>query len=141
MRHCARTLVFLAGLCLVATVQTSVSAVQAPYLAGLRRLTESQYRNSIADVFSSGILSARRFEPDRRIGGLLAAGNFPPLSITPSGFEGYAKMADGIARQVVDEKNRAKLIACTPKSVTAPDRACASRVLEQYGLLLFRHGR
>ena len=48
-----------------------------------------------------------KFEPDRRVGGLLAAGS-TTLSITPAGFEGYAKMADSVARQVVDEKNRAQ---------------------------------
>jgi hypothetical protein len=114
-----------------------LAAPPGPYLAGLRRLTESQYRNSIADIFGPNILVQGRFEPDRRVGGLLAAGG-TTLSITPSGFEGYAKMADGIARQVVDEKNRAKLISCTPKSVKAPDRVCAGQVLERYGMLLFR---
>ncbi len=136
MRHRAGTLVFLVGLGLAATAQTSVSAAE-PYLAGLRRLTESQYRNSIADIFGPDILVQGRFEPDQRVGGLLAAGG-TTLSVTPAGFEGYAKMADGIARQVVDEKNRARLIACTPKSVTAPDRSCAGQIIERYGLLLFR---
>ncbi len=135
MRH-ARKLIFLGGLCL-AFVSQSVGAAQGPYLSSLRRLTESQYRNSIADIFGPAILVQGRFEPDRRVGGLLAAGG-TTLSITPSGFEGYAKMADGIARQVVDEKNRARLISCTPKSAKAPDRACAGQVLEHYGMLLFR---
>src|SRR5690349_21117568 len=107
MRHRASILAFLAGLGLVASVQASLAAA-APYLAGLRRLTESQYRNSIADVFGPNILVQGRFEPETRVGGLLAAST-AVLSITPSGMEGYAKMADGIARQVVDEKNRAKL--------------------------------
>jgi len=78
-----------------------------------------------------------RFEPDRRVGGLLAAGT-TSLSITPSGFEGYAKIADGIARQVVDEKNRNRLLACTPKSATTSDRDCAGQIFDRYGLLLFR---
>ena len=138
MRQGARTLVFLSGLCLFATAQIPAwSATQSPYLSGLRRLTESQYRNSIADIFGAGIVVQGKFEPDRRVGGLLAASG-TTLSITPAGFEGYAKMADGIARQVVDEKNRAKLISCTPKSAAAPDRGCASQILERYGLLLFR---
>src|SRR5678816_2163570 len=137
MRHGARTLVFLSGLCLLVSAQIPAwSATQSPYLSGLRRLTESQYRNSIADIFGAGIVVQGRFEPDRRVGGLLAASG-TTLSITPAGFEGYAKMADGIARQVVDEKNRAKLISCKPKSATAPDRGCAAKILEQYGLLLF----
>src|SRR4051812_2836120 len=137
MRHRTRTLVLLAGLCLAVPAQSSVSAaMQGPYLAGLRRLTESQYRNSIADIFGPGILVQGRFEPDQRVGGLLAAGS-TTLSITPAGFEGYAKMADGIARQVVDERNR-KLLPCAPKSPTAPDRACAGQILDRYGFLLFR---
>ena len=138
MRHRARMLVILSGLYLLAASQIPASgATQGPYLTGLKRLTETQYRNSIADIFGPNIVVQGRFEPDRRIGGLLAAGG-TTLSITPSGFEGYAKMADGIAKQVVDEKNRAKLIFCTPKSAIAPDRGCASQILERYGLLLFR---
>ena len=138
MRRRARTLIFLTGLCLFATAQSAVSAVtQGPYLTGLRRLTESQYRNSISDIFGANIMVQGKFEPDRRIGGLLAASG-TTLSITPAGFEGYAKIADSIAKQVVDEKNRAKLIACSPKSAVAPDRDCASQIIGQYGLLLFR---
>jgi len=137
MRHRARLLVSLTLLSLVAGFLPVSGATQGPYLSGLRRLTESQYRNSIADIFGPTILVQGRFEPDHRVGGLLASGG-TTLSITPSGFEGYAKMADGIAKQVVDEKNRQKLISCTPKSATAPDRGCAAKILEQYGLLLFR---
>jgi hypothetical protein len=131
-------LVFLAGLCIAAAAQSSVSgATQGSYLAGLRRLTESQYRNSISDIFGSDIVVQGKFEPDRRIGGLLAASG-TTLSITPAGFEGYAKIADSIAKQVVDEKNRPKLISCAPKSATAPDRECAHQIIDRYGLLLFR---
>lgn len=116
---------------------TASGAGQGPYLAGLRRLTESQYRNSITDIFGPGITVQGRFEPDRRIGGLLATGT-TTLSITAAGFEGYAKIADNIARQVVDEKHRAQLLSCTPKSAAAPDRVCASQIIDHYGLLLFR---
>jgi hypothetical protein len=133
MRRSTTLLILLTGLCLAAGQAVAAES----HLAGLRRLTESQYRNSIADIFGPGIVVQGKFEPDRRIGGLLASSG-TTLSITPAGLEAYAKMADGIARQVVDEKNRARLIACTPKSATAPDRACAGQVLEQYGLLLFR---
>lgn len=130
------TVILLTGLCLGAAAPVS-AATKDPYLSGLRRLTESQYRNSISDIFGPGIAVQGKFEPDRRIGGLLAASG-TTLSITPAGFEGYAKIADSIARQVVDEKNRAKLIACTPKSATVPDRGCAGQVIERYGRLLFR---
>src|SRR5690348_503366 len=131
------TLIFLGGLCLFAGVQAAAAAAQGPYLSGLRRLTESQYRNSIADIFGPDILVQGKFEPDRRVGGLLAASS-SVLSITPAGFEGYAKIADGVAKQVVDEKHRSKLLPCTPKSATAPDRGCAGEIFEKVGLQLFR---
>ena len=138
MRRRANSLVFLIGLCLAGSAQSALAAgTPGPYLAGLRRLTESQYRNSIADIFGADILVQGKFEPDRRVGGLLAASS-TTLSITPAGFEGYAKIADGIASQVVDEKHRAKLISCTPKAVAAPDRECARQIIEHYGSLLFR---
>jgi len=137
IRHRASVLAFLTGLSLVTTIQTSLAAAPGPYLAGLRRLTESQYRNSISDIFGPDILVQGKFEPDQRVGGLLAASS-STLSITPAGFEGYAKIADGIARQVVDEKHRAKLLACTPKSAAASDRGCASQIFEKIGLQLFR---
>ena len=131
------TLIFLGGLCLFAGTQAAMAAAQGPYLSGLRRLTESQYRNSIADIFGPDILVQGKFEPDRRVGGLLAASS-STLSITPAGFEGYAKIADGVARQVVDEKHRAKLLPCAPKSATAADRGCAGQIFEKVGLQLFR---
>jgi hypothetical protein len=120
------------------TLETASFAAAAPnYVAGLRRLTETEYRNSIADIFGSAIDVQGRFEPERRVGGLLASSS-AILSITPAGFEGYSKMADSIAAQVVDGKNRGKLISCTPKTATAPDDKCASEVISHYGLMLFR---
>src|SRR3954466_7443939 len=126
-----------AGLINIALGTASFAAAPASYVAGLRRLTETEYRNSIADIFGSGIDVQGRFEPERRVGGLLASSS-AILSITPSGFGGYSKMADGIAAQVVDEKNRGKLISCIPKTATAPDDKCAREVVSHYGLMLFR---
>src|SRR5262245_37551895 len=92
MRQCARTLIFLTTFSLCAAVPVS-AATQSPYLSGLRRLTESQYRNSIADIFGPNIAVQGKFEPDNRVGGLLASSG-TSLSITPAGFGAYAKMAD-----------------------------------------------
>ena len=41
---------------------------------GIRRLSEEQYRNIIADVFGSGIVVSGRFDPMIRTDGLLAVG-------------------------------------------------------------------
>ncbi len=106
-------------------------------VVGLRRLSEQEYRNSIADIFGKDISVQGMFEPQIRISGLVATST-SVLSVTPAGFESFSKMADGIALQVTDESHRGKLISCTPKTATDADDACASEVLGHYGLLLFR---
>jgi len=124
---------------LTASTAAAVAADAAPVarLASMRRLTESEYRNSIADIFGPAITVQGRFEPDRRIGGLLSASS-AILSISPAGFQAYAQMADGIAGQVTDAKHRAALVACKPADVKAADDACTGQVVAQYGMLLFR---
>ena len=126
---------------LLASGIMAVSAAPAMAAAGsevvsLRRLTQGEYRNSIADIFGPEIEVRGVFEPDRRVGGLQAAST-AVLSVTPAGFESFTKMADSIAVQVTAEKYRPKL-PCTPKSAKAPDDACTAQVLNRYGMLLFR---
>jgi hypothetical protein len=104
---------------------------------GLRLLTESEYRNSIGDIFGSDILVQGRFDAGRRVGGLLAASS-TVLSVTPAGLESFSKMADSIASQVVDQKHREKLVGCAPKDAKAADDACANAFLARVGRLLFR---
>jgi hypothetical protein len=105
--------------------------------AEIRRLTEAEYRQSIADIFGADIKVAGRFEPDMRADGLLAVGT-AKVTVTPAGFEQYDSMAHGIAAQVVDEKHRDRLVGCNPADAHAPDEACAARFLSAAGLRLFR---
>lgn len=109
---------------------------QDSYVVNLRRLTEHEYRNSVADIFGKDIEVRGIFEPTIRTGGLAAAST-ATLSITPVGFESFSKMADDIATQVTAEKYRAKL-PCAPQNPKSADDACAARILKHYGLLLFR---
>jgi len=129
------------ALCLAFVILEAVAVVAAPpgdgfYVASLRRLTEQEYRNSIADIFGNEIEVRGSFEPTKRTGGLAAAST-GLLSVTPVGFESFNKMATDIAAQVTAEKYRAKL-ACAPKDPKAADDACAGKILSHYGLLLFR---
>jgi hypothetical protein len=105
-------------------------------VATLRRLTQDEYRNSIADIFGHEIEVRGVFEPTLRVGGLQAAST-TVLSVTPVGFESFTKMADSIAVQVTAEKYRPKL-PCAPKDAKAPDDACTEQVLSHYGMMLFR---
>jgi len=105
--------------------------------AEIRRLTEAEYRQSIADIFGGDIKVAGRFEPDLRADGLLAVGT-GQVTVTPAGFEQYDSMAHGIAAQVVDETHRDRLVGCKPADAHAPDDVCAAKFLSEAGLRLFR---
>jgi hypothetical protein len=105
--------------------------------AEVRRLTEAQYRQSIADIFGDDIKVAGRFEPGLRADGLLAVGT-AKVTVSPSGFEQYDAMAHGIAAQIVDETHRDRLVGCKPAAAKAPDDGCAAQFLSHAGLRLFR---
>jgi hypothetical protein len=114
----------------------SIHAAEDSY-AGLRRLTEEQYRRSIADIFGADITIAGRFEQERRTAGLLAIDSTSG-SYSPSGFEQYEQIARSIAAQITDADHRATLIPCTPKDAKAADEACAARFLASAGTMLYR---
>ena len=122
--------------CAASEAMAARSASRDP-VVGLRRLTEQEYRNSIADIFGKDIAVQGMFEPQVRMGGLQSTSAMI-LSVTPVGFESFSKMADSIAVQVTDEKHRGKLVSCKPKNPKAPDDACAAEFFSHYGLMLFR---
>jgi len=126
----------LLSLAVLLTGVESASAAPSGQVASMRRLTQAEYRNSIADIFGKEIEVRGAFEPTIRIAGLQSTST-GVLSVTPVGFESFSSMADSVATQVTAEKYRAKL-PCKPKSDKAPDDACASQALNQYGRMLFR---
>ena len=102
-----------------------------------QRLSATQYRQVISDVFAPDIKLGGRFEPGVRKNGLLAVGA-SAVAMSPSGFEQYDNMARSIAGQVVDAKHRDALIPCKPADAKKPDQACATATLTKYARLLFR---
>lgn len=109
----------------------------ANYTVALRRITESQYRHIVADVFGADIKIEARFEPERREDGLLALGS-AELSLTSSGFEQYFALGSAIANQALDDKRREEMVGCRPQDPARSDAACARAFIERYGELLFR---
>jgi hypothetical protein len=102
-----------------------------------QRLSEAQYRQIIADVFGSDLKVAGRFEPMVRRDGLIQVGA-AAATLSPVGFEGFDTLARTIAAEALAPELRARTVPCTPQSETAPDDACAAKVLAHYGRLLFR---
>ncbi|MBM4267446.1 MAG: DUF1588 domain-containing protein [Deltaproteobacteria bacterium] len=109
----------------------------SPGPAAMRRLTEAQYRASVADVLGEDVEIGGRFEPDSRRDGLLAVGT-SFVSVTPAGFEQYDAIARSVAEQALAPERRAALVACPPASVAAADDACASDFVRRYGRRLLR---
>ena len=105
--------------------------------AGFRRLTESQYRNAIADAFGPGLTFSSKFEPELREEGMQAIGNVK-LSITATGMERYFKTARDIADQVLAKDKRDAEVGCSPAAPGAGDRGCAEQFLKGRGLQLYR---
>ena len=103
----------------------------------VRRLTQEQYRNVIADVFGTTVKVGGRFEPEVRDGGLLALGT-SKVSVTAAGLEQYDTLARDVAGQVVSPEHRGTLIGCKPADEKAADDACAGQFLAKAGRLLYR---
>ena len=103
----------------------------------MRRMTESQYRNSVADIFSPEIKVVGRFEPDIRVDGLAAVGA-SEASISGNGYEQYYAMAGRIAEQVVSDENWAKYMPCDVPAPATYDAACAEQIISEYGEKIFR---
>ncbi|MCB2108217.1 MAG: DUF1592 domain-containing protein [Rhodobacteraceae bacterium] len=103
----------------------------------MRRLSNDQYRNIIADVFGPQITVAGQADSLKRSEGMLAVGA-QTAEITPSGFEKFYGMAKSIAAQVVSESNRAVTFPCEPKDAVGADDACARTFFAGAGRLLYR---
>src|SRR5262249_33425710 len=108
-----------------------------PIKVALRRITETQYRHTIADVFGPSIKINSRFEPEQRVDRLLAIGS-AQLSLTSSGFEQYFVLAGSISDQVLGETQRTASVPCKPADPARADDACARLFIEKYGERPFR---
>jgi hypothetical protein len=129
------------GVCLLA-IGTAIGAWAADTGAAAdkptsMRISSSQYRRTITNIFGSSIVITARFEAEERENGLLAIGALNN-SVSEDGFERYHDIAKDVAAQVVDKRHRDVLIPCKPKSETAGDEACARKFLATAGRLLFR---
>jgi uncharacterized protein DUF1592/uncharacterized protein DUF1588/uncharacterized protein DUF1595/uncharacterized protein DUF1587/uncharacterized protein DUF1585 len=132
---------FVVALAVVATSPAQPSerksAKATPIKVSVRRLTETQYQHTIADVFGPEIKINARFEPEKRVDGLLAVGS-AELSVTSSGFEQYFALASSISDQVLDEKQRTTSVPCKPANPAQADDTCARQFIVKYGERLFR---
>lgn len=116
------------------TLPAPTTAAPAPVLAlptALRRLTHSQYNNTVADLLQDRTRPANLFPPEDFINGFTnqAAGQ----NISPLMAEEYARAAAKLTRAAVRSGNLSKLIACDKSAPSCPEQFVGS-----LGQLAFR---
>ncbi len=103
----------------------------------VRRLSESQYRASVADIFGPETPVVGRFERGLRSHGLQAIGT-SESGVSPFSIEQYTAVALGVAENVLSEARREEMMPCTPSDASSFDAACAETFVRFYGDQLFR---
>ncbi len=110
-------------------------AVGGPAL--VRRLTESQYRATVADIFGADAPVVARFERALRADGLIAVGT-SEAGISPFSIEQYDAAAQSVADFILAEERRQDAVPCEPDPADAFSAGCARDFIARYGPRLFR---
>jgi hypothetical protein len=102
----------------------------------MRRLTEYQYRNSVAYLLGEGVAPTGELEPDSILNGFAALGA-SRTTISPLGAELYEQAALDVAQQAMtDAARRDALLPCTPSGPV--DAACAREFVTEFGRRAWR---
>ena len=105
--------------------------------ARLRLISQSQYFNTLENIFGPDILISAHFAPFRRTEGMLATGA-ASAGVTAGQMQEFQRTAAAIADKVVSPQNRDFLIPCAPRNPATADAACAQKFLSSVGRLLYR---
>ena len=102
----------------------------------MRRLTETQFRATVADIFGPDVPVSARFERGLRSHGLVAVGT-SEAGMSAFSIEQYDAAARSIAAFILSEEQRVKYVPCRPQDDVF-DEGCATRFVERYGPRLLR---
>ncbi len=127
----------VAGSTTAVAAQKTVEPTTAAAPPTMRLLTQSQYANTIADIFGSDIVAKVRFAPVNRISGLVAIGA-GKAGLTPGVVDPLDATARSMARQILDPKHRGLFVPCQPQALDQRDDACARAFLSAAGRRLYR---
>ncbi len=107
-------------------------AVAAPGL--LRRLTHSQYNNTVRDLLGDQTLPANLFPPEDFVNGF--KNQAEAQSVSPLLAEAYSAAAERLARNAFRGGDQNHLVPCRPGG--PGDAACRDQFLRRFGLRAFR---
>jgi hypothetical protein len=141
--HPAKALCFAlavaGGFAASAWAETDSSAHAPPAVPAptVRLLSQSQYVNTLNQIFGDDITIKVRFAPVKRDDGLLGVGASTAV-LTSGGLDPLESTARGVAEQVVAPAHRSFLIPCTPANARLRDDTCAREFFTAAGRLLYR---
>jgi hypothetical protein len=113
------------------TVQ-SACATLSPGATPLRRLTQSEYDNTLRDLLGDTTSPATTFPPDQRVGDF--SNTAVALTVSPLLAQSYESAAEALATTAVG--HLATLVACDTTAMG--EDACASQFVATFGKRAFR---
>jgi len=102
--------------------------------AVLRRLTHSQYNNSVRDLLKDATGPASRFPPEDFVNGF--KNQYSNLSISPILADAYSRAAERLAANAFRRGDSRGLIPCSPAA--GDDGPCRTKFIETLALRAFR---
>jgi hypothetical protein len=105
-------------------------ASQARPTVALRRLTHSQYNNTVRELLGDQSAPANQFPLEDFINGF--KNQYQAQSLSPLLIEAYSAAAERLARNAFQGGDRRGLIPCKPSA------ACRARFVREFGLKAFR---
>ncbi len=107
----------------------------APSSTIMRRLTQEQWRNSIADTFGENLDLSHTLEADNRVERFLSIGA-SKIGTSDYGVEQYMDASVAVATEVMKRKSQLPPLAgCSPDQNTDP---CIENTIRHFGRLLWR---
>lgn len=103
----------------------------------MRRLTQSEFENTVRDLLGLAVEPPSELEPDTPVNGFSAIGA-SIVALSPRGVEQYEAGALEMAHQAMSAaSSRAMLVPCQPSSQPV-DATCARQFVETFGKRAFR---
>ena len=102
--------------------------------AVLRRLTHSQYNNTVRDLLKEGGNPANQFPPEDYVNGF--KNQYEALSVSPILADAYSRSAERLAANAFRRGDSRGLIPCKPAS--DDDGACRTQFIRTFGRRAFR---
>src|SRR5207302_9784078 len=100
----------------------------------LRRLTHSQYNNTVRDLLKDNSNPASQFPPEDYVNGF--KNQYQALSVSPVLVEAYSLAAERLAANAFRRGDSRGLIPCRYRSEVDAD--CRDKFIESFGLRAFR---